>query len=414
MTSLAQTTTLGRDSRALREPLTINGTYGRGAAFAAYDLTGEASVEAGVRREVAYHRFLDRSVTILRLLPAGSSRAQRYYTFVQGIHVQATLRHPSVAQVFEAGIHDELPYAVVERPHGAMLDEHLAWLAEQGAAVDTCAAIHTVDALAGLVQYAHGRGARVYNLTPANIVLADDGAPVLVQIGAAEPPEALHASEARVAFSAPELLSGRLSDHRSDIYALGALLYYTLTGRTLLPGDAQSAPLAGLPSDVDTDLLDGVIRKATARRPAARYTSVAAFRRDLARLLPEEAEVSAEDSDAEESDAEEPEELLEREVGGAAMSSARVRRPQPAPPTSEKVQVDALSGMPVQSPLDVPGADREEYRQALPYTILVPVDTAESQSPATTHASQDAIGTLSWLSVLLVVAVALGTALMLG
>jgi serine/threonine-protein kinase len=405
MTTFVQTAS-ERDTRPAREPLTMSASYGRGGALASYELTGEARVEGGVRSESAFHRFLDRSVTIVRLAQAGTARAHRHYTFVQSTHAQATLRHPSVAQVLDAGIHDDLPYAVVERPRGTPLDEHLSWLAEQGLRVDVREAIRTVDALAELLDHAHARGVRVHNLEPANVVLADDGLPVVLQIGGSESPESLRESAVRPAFSAPELLSGGASDHRSDIYALGALLLYTLTGQT----SPEAALLGGLAGEVDAALLEVVIRRAMARRLSDRYTSARALRRDLAALLDEPAPVA-------ELDADEP--ALEREVGGLAgwVEPAPRRRPLDAAPPSAPALSAGQEDLPLQNPLDVPGASRDEVRAALPYTVLVPL-AAAAAAPAlgAAHAAPSRLSSaaLTWLSVLLVVATALGAALMLG
>jgi serine/threonine-protein kinase len=400
----------------------MNRTHARAnAAFAAYELSGDVSVDAGVRSESAYHRFLDRSVTIRHLLPAGIGRAQRYYTFVQSIHAQAMLHHPSMAQVFDAGIHDEQPFAVIERPRGTPLDEHINWLAEQGAQADAREVLHTVDALADLVQHAHAHGTRVYGLLPSNVVLTEDGTPVLAQIGAPETPEALRASEERMVFSAPELLSGALSDQRSEIYALGALLHYMLTGSAPHQSDEPGSPndlpgLGVLPHEVDAEQLERVIRRATARRLSDRYTSVATFRHELAQVLAGRVAATHEELVH-------AEPLFEREFGGALVLPPP-SQPRNAGGVSSAVipalQPSAVSNeLPVEHPSGVPGAERAEFQAALPYTILVPLPDAPPLATAPTAAAAAprvsfGAGMLSLLSFLLVLAIALGTALMLG
>jgi eukaryotic-like serine/threonine-protein kinase len=424
MTTFAHTANMPRETRQPRETLFMNGMFGRGIpAFAAYELTGESSMDGLVRCEYANHRFLERTVVIRRLMPAATGRAQRYYTFLQEIHAQALLRHARIAQVFDAGIYDEQPYAVLEQPRGATLDQQMNWLAENRMAIDVHDALTIIDELADFVAYAHRQGVRVHNLTPANIVLTEDGMPVLETLGSLEAPEQLRASEERLAFTAPELLSGALSDHRSDIYALGALLYFVLTGQTLFAGDVgkmQSSSLAliGLPSNLDTEKLQRVIRKATAPHLADRYASVEAFRRELAAVV---ASVEAEEESEEEA-----EPLLEREFGGGTtvvyQPVAPARRPHSQPAT-QRPPAAAPSGAPLADPSGVPGADREEFRAALPYTILVPLAEAPGSAGTATLgavgtggavAAETAGGKLTWLSVLVVVAIALGTALMLG
>lgn len=432
MTTFAHTTNMSREARQPRETLSMNGMFGRGVpAFAAYELTGESSIDGAVRCEYANHRFLERTVVIRRLMPSATGRAQRYYTFLQEIHAQALLRHPRIAQVFDAGIYDEQPYAVLELPRGTTLDDQMSWLEANQMDLDSRDALVIVDELAGLVEYAHQQGVRVHNLMPANIVLTEEGMPVLGALGSLEAPEQLRSSEGRLAFSAPELLNGALSDHRSDIYALGALLYYVLTGRTLFVGDANSVlaqmqsgvmpALMSLPTNLDTEALRHVIYKATARRLADRYASVSEFRRELATIV-----ASVEFGQVDNQHEAEP--LLAREFGGGTtvvyepMAPAR-RTHVPAPTTvTTRAPLAAPDSLPLAEPSGVPGAEREEFRAALPYTILVPLVEKPAASSveisnvatATSIAAQTLAGRLTWLSVIVVVAIALGTALMLG
>lgn len=401
MTTLAHLSG-GRDSRAAREALTISAA-GPHDSLALYELSGDVRVDGGVRSETAVHRFLDRRVSIHRLPPA--ARAQRHYAFVQSIHAQANLRHPGVAQVLDAGIHEDVPYAVIERPDGTTLDEHLDWAASKPERIDAREALRTVIALAEVLEHAHARGARVYSLAPSNILLTEDGVPVVLQLGLADLADGLHEPAARAGFSAPELASGSASDERSDIYALGMLLQHILTaGRA--PADAP------LPAESVTGVyaegLRAVIRRATARRPGDRYPSASALRRDLTALL--EAPAAAVRLATAAHEQEGP--LLEREVGGAGWTHAA----RPAPAAVTMPAPPAAAGLPVQDPRDVPGADRAEFQSALPYTVLVPSASASEASAPAASAPQQRMSsaTLTLLSVLLVVAVALGAALMLG
>jgi eukaryotic-like serine/threonine-protein kinase len=418
MTTYANTGSVARDVRRPRETLTMSAAFGRGIpALASYELSGESVTEGGVRSEYAQHRFLDRSVVVRRLMPTTVGRAQRYYTFLQEIHAQAMLRHPLIAQVFDAGIHEEHPYAVLEQPRGTPLDEQVAWLAERGMRMDTREALRAVASVAELVEHAHRHGVRVSNLTPSNIVLSDAGAPTAHSTGAPEAAEALRESEQRLAFSAPELLTGALSDHRSEIYALGALLYYTLSGRALFSGPAESVlaqkqsghipALAGMPSDVDSVALEHIIRRATARRLADRYADVSELRQDLEALL------------AREFGAPSPVTVQPRHAPRALPQAPSRPTPlrAPAPPLSAA----AAEGWVLEDPSHVPGAEREELRAALPYTILVPLPEAPALDSATARAldvAQSAAasspGAVTWISVFIVVAIALGAALMLG
>jgi len=428
--TLTQTTN-GHTGRKLREVQPLRTLFAPSTpTFAAYDLTGEESVNDYVRRERAVHRFLGREVIIQQLLPTGTSYAQRLSSFVQSISAQAALRHPGLARVWDAGISNEQPFAVLERPQGLTLDEHLGLLAEHGGGLAVADALAMIDALADLMQTAHANNVLLNNLTPTTIVVTSDGAPVLLALGTPAATAALREDPILQAFTAPERLTGGSADERSDIYMLGALLYFVLTGRALFhdSGDevvsqklSAEPVFVGLADDPSAVELLALLRKATARQADQRYQSVAHLRADLEVLMYDQASRATEDVllDARP--------LIELEVGAPQVKPSQlaplVKLPQLAPlvlpgrdwPTHAKdvTVVDV-------SPSAIPGAEREEFRGALPYSILVPLEPPASYSPTapTPHkplaSAGDIAAGIPWLMLLVVVAVAIGTAWMLG
>jgi serine/threonine-protein kinase len=130
----------------------------------------------------------------------------------------------------------------------------------------------------------------VHDLSLNNIVITSDGRIVLAGLSRPLPENLLSAAPAELAFAAPERLSGGQVDTRSDVYALGVLLYTLVAGRLPFAGAAggilgQKQAAASLPplDDPRSELpcaytLVHVMRQATAREPGMRYANVAAFR----------------------------------------------------------------------------------------------------------------------------------------
>jgi tetratricopeptide (TPR) repeat protein len=219
----------------------------------------------------------------------------------------ARLRHPGIAQLLDGGVADDgRPWLVTEWVDGCPLDQ---WL--QQADRPLRARVELLRRLAGAVAYAHANLVVHRDLKPANVMVDAAGEPRLLDFGIArlldDGAAAATVDQASTpAWAAPEQLRGEPVDARADVYGLGALLFYVLTGRTPHGLDGRSlaavvdavchedplppsrvAPSAGIDAD-----LDAITLKALARDPQQRYASADAFAADLARWL-EGREVSA-------------------------------------------------------------------------------------------------------------------------
>lgn len=229
----------------------------------------------------------------------GDRQRQR---FEREIQLVAGLRHPNVVTVHDSGATpDGRPYLVMEYVHGVSLDRYLA-------GKDDPRSPETVSRLflsicAG-VSHAHQRGVIHRDLKPANILVDEEGSPRIVDFGLAKAIETEDETRAAVVthvesflgtlgYAAPEQVDGSSAvDTRSDVWALGAILYESLTGRP--PFDTER-PMPELVADiltreppdpsriesrVDADLR-AIVRNALEKRADDRYPSVDALRRDL-------------------------------------------------------------------------------------------------------------------------------------
>ncbi|MFO0573479.1 MAG: protein kinase [Polyangia bacterium] len=182
---------------------------------------------------------LDRTVAIKVMLDATPEFLQRFEREARAI---ARLSHPNVVQVFDFG-QDESgwPYFVMELVPGRSLE---AVLKERGRLQPLEVAELVRQAAEGL-EAAHKAGIIHRDVKPHNLLLEEGGRLRVVDFGVArdvksqEELTATNATLGTLHYMAPEVLSGESADARSDVYALGLVAFYLLTGRP--PFNAPSA-----------------------------------------------------------------------------------------------------------------------------------------------------------------------------
>jgi tetratricopeptide (TPR) repeat protein len=146
----------------------------------------------------------------------------------------ARLQHPNIAQIFEVGEHDGLPFFSLEFCPGGSLENKL-----RGTPLPPREAAALVETLARAVQAAHAKDVIHRDLKPANVLLAEDGTPKITDFGLArqldDPSGQTQTGEVMgtPSYMAPEQAAGltRQVGAAADVYALGAILYELLTGR---------------------------------------------------------------------------------------------------------------------------------------------------------------------------------------
>lgn len=196
----------------------------------------------------------------------------------------ARLDHPAVTRMLDAGLDAEAgPFLVMEWIDGADLDQ---WLADRHPALDRKLAMF--EQCAEAVAHAHRKLIIHGDIKPANVRVREDGALKLMDFGVArltdEAGSSVRLKAMTPAFAAPEQLDGEESSIATDIWSLGALLYWMLTGR-LYRGDADS--LQSHIADAGharADELAALVAVACAEQPSARYQSVADLIEELRRF----------------------------------------------------------------------------------------------------------------------------------
>jgi serine/threonine protein kinase len=214
----------------------------------------------------------------------------------------AALRHPNVVQVFDFGIEDDVAYMVMEYLDGITLKARLKELAVEGASMPLEEVQRVFACVASAVDYAHRQGVVHRDLKPANVMLTDKGDVVLADFGIARIVGATQytvtgAFTGTPDYMSPEQCKGERGDERSDVYALGVMLYEMLTGQVPFGADTPWAviqkhineplPLPRQANPAVPESAQLVVLKALEKDPVIRYQRVADMADGLAAALTE-------------------------------------------------------------------------------------------------------------------------------
>ena len=216
-------------------------------------------------------------VVTLQIVPASALSGAARSAFGAAVQAAQTLDHPGILRVYDQGVTEDTGdlYVVREALRGITLQERIRRIAPFTLAVAADIAQSVAEALAA----AHRAGVVHGDLRPGHVLLSPEGQIKTADFAYGAVVSAAVGDAGRAAFLAPELSPGTATE-AGDIYALGALLYEMLTGVPPLAGTTRVTA----PRDVNPGVppaLDGVVRKALAADPAARYRTADALVADL-------------------------------------------------------------------------------------------------------------------------------------
>jgi serine/threonine-protein kinase len=266
-----------------RPPLRPGDSLGR------YRIEGLLGAGGMGRVYLALDRTLRRTVAI-KVADGGAFDSE---STLREARVTAALCHPSICAVYEVGHLDGHDFIVLEHVKGVRLSSIIHTMQRLPVEV----ALHYELQLADAVAHAHDRDIIHGDINSSNVLVATDGRVKVLDFGLAVRRAVTDASDAEttnpsaspslagtVPYMAPERLRGDTPDERSDIWALGVLLFEMVTGSRPFRGvtpyelashilcDQRSAPSVGVPPAVA-----GVIERCLSAPPAHRFPNVRAL-----------------------------------------------------------------------------------------------------------------------------------------
>jgi serine/threonine protein kinase len=220
---------------------------------------------------MARQRSLDRDVAIKLLSPQISGNPEFRQSFQATARTMARLNHPNLIGVFDSGYIEGMLYFIMEFVPGKSL-EH----SSRGQQVDVMQSIRLIEAIADGLSHAHAHGIFHGELDPGDILLNQKAEPKIGNFGFSHP---LESTDGNSPFAAPEIRAGAAPDAKSDIYAVGALLYQLVTGHPHREDAPEPSTLCNCGSAVDA-----LWKQATHPDPAARHADMVSFRKAATEL----------------------------------------------------------------------------------------------------------------------------------
>ena len=248
-----------------------------------------------------------RRVVALKVIKPGFATVETLRRFQHESDALGRLQHPGIAQIYEAGTADSghglQPYFAMELIHGCALHEYA-----ETHRLNARDRLALMAKICDAVDHAHQRGVVHRDLKPGNILVDDTGQPKILDFGVARVTESdtqrtrqtgLGQLIGTLAYMSPEQVSGDplALDSRSDVYALGVILYELLAGklpynidRKPLPEavgiirEEEPAALSSIQGSYRGDI-DTVVAKALEKDKTRRYASAADLAADIRRYL---------------------------------------------------------------------------------------------------------------------------------
>ena len=250
-------------------------------------------------RQVGIGQF-ERYVAVKVLNAQRATDAESCALFLDEARVVGMLNHGNLASVHEVDARDGVHYLAMEYVHGADLREVLARAQRDNASIDYEVAVQIITQAAAGLDHAHRRCApdgRPLNLVHrdvslSNIMVGHDGCVKVIDFGIATSAASIHTTNpgivrGKASYMSPEQCLGDPLDLRTDVFALGVVLYELTTGRRCFPGNTDFERMLAVvrgeyvpPSVHIADFppaLEQVIRTALALDKHNRYDSCAAL-----------------------------------------------------------------------------------------------------------------------------------------
>lgn len=227
--------------------------------------------------------------------------------FTREARSAAKLRHPNIVTIFDIGEHEGRAFIAMEHVPGEPLSEMI----RRRDPIPLTRKLALIEMLCAGLHHAHGAGIVHRDVKPANLMVDADGVLKIVDFGIARVADSAMTHDGMLVgsmnYMSPEQVWGRPVDHRSDIFAVGAVCYELLAYQMAFPGGMSDGvfvricqepppPLGACCPGLDPEII-AIVDRALQKDPAARYQDLAALARDVAgvraRLGPDAVDLAA-------------------------------------------------------------------------------------------------------------------------
>ena len=244
---------------------------------------------------LARDRMLGREVAVKVIRPELAADEQSVARFRREARAAAALSHPGIVAIHDVGVHGDAPFIVMELVQGRTLGQVLH---DEGR-FSTDRAMEIGVAVAHALGAAHSAGIIHRDVKPGNVMITDSGRVVVLDFGIAHAARWTPLTDGPVVhgtaeYMAPEQIKGEGADLRSDLYALGVVLYELLVGHPPFHGDAPLTVayrhLEDTPPPVESERQDvppglaAVLARSLAKDRGHRYRNADEMAADLERV----------------------------------------------------------------------------------------------------------------------------------
>ncbi|WP_328589049.1 Stk1 family PASTA domain-containing Ser/Thr kinase [Sutcliffiella halmapala] len=245
---------------------------------------------------LARDMILDRDVAVKVLRLDFANDEEFIRRFRREAQSATSLDHPNIVSIYDIGEEDDIYYIVMEHVSGKTLKQYI----QQSAPIEQYNTVELMQQLTSAIAHAHENGIIHRDIKPQNILIDDYGTLKVTDFGIAMALSSTTITQTNsllgsVHYLSPEQARGSLATKKSDVYALGIVMFEMLTGRLPFSGEsAVSIALKHLQSETPSpkrwnptipQSLENVILKSMAKDPFHRYESVEEMSEDLDTVL---------------------------------------------------------------------------------------------------------------------------------
>ncbi len=250
----------------------------------------------------------ERILAIKRILPTMAEDQEFINMFIDEARISVQLNHANIVHIHELGKYDDAYYIAMEYVPGRDLRTIVEHFRRDNGAMPVPQAVYIASKICEGLDYAHrrkdalGQELRIIHrdISPQNILVSYDGEVKLIDFGIAKAANRSQKTQAGIlkgkfGYMSPEQVRGNPIDRRSDVFAVGVILYESLTGEKLFVGESDFSTLEKVrnaevprPRSLNPEIpagLETIVMRALSREPDERYQWASELQEDLMKFL---------------------------------------------------------------------------------------------------------------------------------